>query len=110
MKPQKWTDAENAALVAAYLTMLAAHNAGTKYNKAAIRRNLMAGPLAARSNGSLEFKLMNVSGCMASLGQLILPGYQPAMNYQRDLMAEVIKQTGFTPAAPAVTVVVQQQA
>lgn len=99
MKTQKWTDAENAALVAAYFAMLAKHNAGTKFNKAAIRRDLMAGPLAGRSNGSIEFKLMNVSGCLSALGRLTLKGYAPAMNYQRELMAEVCRQAGVTAAA-----------
>lgn len=101
MKPAKWTQEENAALVTAYLHMLAAHHAGTKFNKAAIRRALVAGPLAARSSASLEFKLMNVSGCMKSLGRFILPGYQPAMNYQSDLMAEVCRQLGITKPANA---------
>lgn len=90
----KWTKAENVALVAAYLRMLSLSNAGTKFNKAQIRRDLIGtdaakGPLFCRSNASIEFKLMNVSGCMKALGRFILPGYQPAMNYQADLMATV---------------------
>lgn len=100
-KPTKWTDAENAALVGAYLWMLAKHNAGEKFNKAAKRRELIGseekpGPLAGRSEGSIEFKLMNVSGCMKALGRVHLTGYLPAMNYQRELMAEVCRQLGIT--------------
>ncbi len=105
----KWTKAENVALVAAYLNMLAKHNAGQKFNKAEIRRNLIGtdsakGPLFCRSNGSIEFKLMNVSGCLKALGRLTLPGYQAAMNYQADLMATVcealeIKKENGTAAA-----------
>lgn len=89
MKNTQWTQAENAALVAEYFNMLSLHAQGKAFNKAAIRRALIAGPLAARSQGSIEFKLMNVSGVCASLGLPILPGYQPASNYQRDLVTAV---------------------
>lgn len=97
-KPGKWSESENTALVAAYFSMLAKHNAGEKFSKAAVRRELVAGPLSARSEASLEFKFMNVSGCMKALGRLPLQGYQPAMNYQSDLMAEVVKVLGITSA------------
>jgi 5-methylcytosine-specific restriction enzyme A len=96
MKTQKWTPEENAALIAAYLRMQQLDFAGAKFSKTAIRRELIAGPLAARSEASIEFKLMNVSGCMRSLGRLPLRGYQPAMNYQRDLMAAVVAALGIT--------------
>lgn len=56
-------------------------------------------PGAFRSEASIEFKLMNVSGCMRALGRLPLKGYQPAMNYQTDLMAEVCRVLGVTAAA-----------
>ncbi len=90
----KWTKAENIALVAAYLRMLALSNAGTKFNKAQIRRDLIGtddkkGPLFCRSHGSIEMKLMNVSGCMRALGRIELKGYLPAMNYQAELMTTV---------------------
>lgn len=99
----KWTKAENVALVAAYLNMLAKHNAGQKFNKAAVRRELIGtaekqGPLFCRSNGSIEFKLMNVSGCLKALGRHVLPGYQPAMNYQADLMATTCEALNITEA------------
>lgn len=96
MKTQKWTPEENEALVRAYITMHTLDAQGHAFSKAAIRRNLIAGPLAGRSHGSVEFKLMNVSGCFRALGRLPLRGYQPAMNYQRDLMAEVCRQLGVT--------------
>lgn len=80
-----------------------------EFNKAAIRRELIGtdaakGPLFCRSNGSIEMKLMNVSGCMKALGRHILPGYQAAMNYQADLMATLcealnIKKENGTAAA-----------
>lgn len=99
----KWTKAENVALVAAYLLMLQKHNAGEKFNKAAIRRELIGtddakGALFCRSNGSIEMKLMNVSGCMRALGRDPLKGYMPAMNYQADLMATVCEALNITGA------------
>lgn len=107
----KWTKAENVALVAAYLEMLRKHNAGQKFNKAAVRRELIGtdankGALFCRSNGSIEFKLMNVSGCLKALGRHTLPGYQAAMNYQTDLMTTVCEALAIKPehgsaAAPA---------
>jgi hypothetical protein len=97
----KWTKAENVALVASYLRMLEMSNAGTKFNKAAIRRELIGteaakGPLFCRSHASIDFKLMNVSGCMQALGRLTLAGYLPAMNYQADLMATVCEALSIT--------------
>jgi 5-methylcytosine-specific restriction protein A len=89
MKTTKWSTTENAALVAAYFNMLSLSQAGKAFNKAAIRRNLIAGPLAARSQGSIEFKLMNISGVCVALGLPVLQGYQPASNYQRDLVLAV---------------------
>lgn len=105
MKTQKWTETENKALVYAYIAMLNWHHDGTKYSKAAQRRFLIGtrehpGHLAARSPASIEFKLMNVSGCLKALGKLTLPGYAPAMNYQRDLMAEVCKAFDITATTP----------
>lgn len=94
MKTMQWTKEKNAALVRAYLDMMKKDAAGEKFNKAAVRRALVAGPLAGHSEGSLEFKFMNVSGCLKALGRLTLRGYQPAMNYQADLMREVCEQVG----------------
>jgi 5-methylcytosine-specific restriction protein A len=100
-----WTPAENSALVRCYLEMLALQNAGTPYSKTAKRNALIGtpdkpGPLAFRSHGSIECKLMNVSGCMKALGRLTVKGYLPAMNYQSSLMTalcealEIKKENG----------------
>lgn len=99
MKSAKWSATENIALITAYFVMLEKHNAGVKFSKAQIRRELIAGPLATRSEASIEFKLMNVSGCLRALGRLPLKGYQPAMNYQTDLMTAVQLHLGIISAA-----------
>ena len=54
-----------------------------KINKRAMLRTLMAGPCSIRSRGSLEAKLMNVSGASTIAGGPIIPGYKPAPNCQR---------------------------
>ena len=54
-----------------------------KPNKRAMLRALMAGPCPTRSRGSLEAKLMNVSGASVRVNGPIIPGYQPAPNCQR---------------------------
>jgi hypothetical protein len=99
MQSTKWTPAENSALVSAYFVMLSAKSAGQKFNKSAVRRALIAGPLAARSEASLEFKFMNVSGCLVSLGRAPLSGYAPAMNYQSDLLSAVSAHLSVSVAA-----------
>lgn len=96
-----WTPAENAALVRAYLDMLALQNAGTPYSKTAKRKALIGtpeapGPLAFRSHGSIECKLMNVSGCMQALGRHTVKGYLPAMNYQAALMTALCEALGIS--------------
>jgi 5-methylcytosine-specific restriction enzyme A len=87
-----WTEAENRALCFAWCVMHDAWQAGTKFNKSAIRRELIGtdeapGPLHARSNGSVEAKLMNVSAAAVQLGIEPLKGYKPAPNFQKSLVA-----------------------
>ena len=113
---QAWTPAEQAALIAAYNAMHRADTAGQKYSKAAINRYLRGdfgpadksfskdsdntagcspdlllyqGILAARSRGSVEAKLMNISGAREVLRLPILAGYKPAPNFQQSLIALV---------------------
>ena len=63
-----------------------------KLNKRAMLRALMAGPCPTRSRGSLEAKLMNVSGASQRVGGPIIPGYKPAPNCQR-VMVEIARTT-----------------
>ena len=59
-----------------------------RINKRAMLRVLMAGPCPTRSRGSLEAKLMNVSGASMHVGGPIIAGYKPAPNCQR-IMREI---------------------
>lgn len=105
-KPKQWSALENAAIVSAYLRMVEKQNAGTPYMKSKFRAELIGtpaspGPCYTRSDGSIEFKFMNVSACMRAIGRIEVTGYKPAMNYQSDLMREVCKQTGHNANASA---------
>ncbi len=105
-----WTDAENAALVTLYFTMLDHATAGEAYNKAVMIREAQgeapntspttgientlhsavskAAPLRDRSRGSIEAKLMNASAAHADLdGAPTMDGYgyRALSNYQKTL-------------------------
>ncbi len=92
MKNQ-WSPAEDAAIVADYLAMLAAQSRGLPVNKSKTRRALLP-LLNNRSEGSIEFKRCNVSAVLADLGMPHLKGYLPSAgaNYQRSLVAVVQSQ------------------
>jgi hypothetical protein len=85
-----WTDTEQYAVCLAYCIMQQADQNGERVNKSAIRRELRGtdeqpGPLHARSNGSIEAKLMNVSAVAAQRGDVLVKGYKPAPHYQKSL-------------------------
>lgn len=95
-----WTDAENAALVRLYFDMLDAEQAGERYIKAhmiAAAQGLdqpsqptnPAAPLANRSRGSIEAKLMNATAAHATHrpGHETMDGhgYRALANYQGSL-------------------------
>lgn len=108
-KKTPWTTEENAALCALYFAMLDKAKQGQPYNKAAMIRNVQAnplqavddtprGPLAARSRGSIEAKLMNASAAHRDLNQesgisgysaitMDGYGYRCLSNYQAALKA-----------------------
>jgi hypothetical protein len=70
--------------------MQQAQDNGIRFNKSAIRRELIGtdeapGPLHARSNGSVEAKFMNVSAVAAQRGDVLVAGYKPAKHYQKSL-------------------------
>lgn len=102
-----WTPAENTALVALYFEMLDAELDGQRYSKADHIRAYRGepqtsvcspigdpAPLANRSRGSIEFKLMNASAAHADIqpeaetmhghGYRALPNYQATL---REAMA-----------------------
>lgn len=111
-KRKAWTDDECRAVVALYFAMLDKATAGAKYNKAAMIRatqepqqinpgDATEPPLAARSRGSIEAKLMNCTAAHEALRPVAAArretmndhGYRALSNYQRslrDVMAEAL--------------------
>lgn len=96
-----WNEAENAALVALYFSMLDKAVKGNAYNKAAMVRyqqigaNGVAGPLFSRSKGSIEAKLMNASAAHRDLGGAVTMdgyGYRCLSNYQASLKDAVFHE------------------
>lgn len=107
MKAKAWTPEENRALVALYFEMLGKATAGEQYNKAALIRvaqngiglrdlnsgcnaaTPFVGLLNARSRGSIEAKLMNVSAAHRDLDPNAITmdgyGYRALSNYQAHL-------------------------
>lgn len=75
-----WSDAELAATIKAYLQMLHAELNGVSYNKAAVNRELRAGPLASRTKASIEFRMQNISAALYELKMPYIAGYLPARN------------------------------
>ncbi len=94
MAGQDWTEAEIRATVRAYLGMLGYEQAGRPINKAEVRRSLVAGPLAGRSEGSVEFRMRNISTVLEAMGRRRISGYMPAKNVgptNEALIARLIK-------------------
>lgn len=85
-----WNDAELAATIKAYLRMLHAELNGVRSNKAAINRELRAGPLASRTKGSIEFRMQNISAALYELKMPYIAGYLPARNIGPTIKAKMI--------------------
>lgn len=90
MPRDNWSRAEVEAIVEDYFAMLASELAGTPYNKAAHRRNLIA-RLNNRSPQSVEFKHANISAALLDAGFPYINGYKPRSNYQT-LLAEIVAE------------------
>jgi hypothetical protein len=88
-----WSPEENAALIADYLSMLAAELRGEDYSKTAHRKALVP-LLNGRSDGSIERKHQNVSAVLLDLGHPFVFGYKPLPNYQSLLFEMVADRVG----------------
>jgi 5-methylcytosine-specific restriction protein A len=77
-----WSEMECIALCDFYRSMLSMQRAGTKFNKAAMIRELQCGALSERSRGSIESKAMNVSALRQECGLEIVTGYKAFGNAQ----------------------------
>lgn len=84
-----WTDVQNDAVVADYFAMLLDDVAGRPYSKAEHNRLLQA--QIERGRGSIEYKHQNISAVLKGLGEIWIPGYKPAFNFQASLADAVVR-------------------
>ena len=84
-----WSEAELEAAIGAYLKMLKWENEGTKYVKSKINTELRDGLLSARTKGSVEFRMQNISAVMQELGITWIKGYKPAANVGEQVKANI---------------------
>ena len=109
-----WTDAEIAATLNLYAYMLKHYQPGGEHlilNKAETIRQWrgevegIEGPLKARSKGSVEMKLMNVTAAVEACGRPDLSmaehGYRPMTNMQAALKIAVTEWVKFSPKSKA---------
>ena len=85
-----WSNKDSKQLIRLYLIFQSYVNSGTVYSKALPVRLLAA--KQGRTKGSIESKLMNVSGVLALHGLDWVPGYKPLINFNHDLFEQVKKQ------------------
>lgn len=88
---QPWDRVEIRAVVRAYVAMLQKELRGERYSKSEAVRAL-APSLPARSRGSIELKLQNVSAILEESGLDWIDGYKPMSHYQSSLRDEVVEQ------------------
>jgi hypothetical protein len=88
-----WTDDEIDLVVAAYFDLLAAELRGERPAKAPRIRELQR-LMPARSTGSIEFKMGNISAVLEQLQEPWVDGYKPYPNFQAALRTAVIDRLG----------------
>jgi len=86
-----WSDAENEATVASYLSMLKLEQEGKQYTKRTENARLRE-LLDGRSAGAVEFKYRNISAVLFEKGLDYIDGYKPLHNTQQSLRLEVERQ------------------
>lgn len=97
---ENWSKDEIEAAVEAYLQMLRLEKAGTPYNKAAISRALLAGPLKGRT--STDHRMQNISAVLKDLNRDWIPGFKPLENVGPAARAEIIRALDALEAPDAV--------
>ncbi len=73
-----WTDTELVSAVEAYLFMLQAQRAGLTYPKDIGAKLLLSAHLTARNDGSVRYRMRNISAVITEMGGPILAEYSPA--------------------------------
>ena len=83
-----WSDSEIDAIVKDYFVMLKLEQTGQAYSKAERWRVLMK--LTGRTRGAIEYKHMNISAVMDTLGLPYIDGYKPYIHLQHALFEAVV--------------------
>jgi hypothetical protein len=73
-----WTDTELVSAVDAYLFLLQAQRAGLTYPKDIEGKLLLSGSLKVRNDGSLRYRMRNISAVIKEMGGPTLAAYSPA--------------------------------
>ena len=89
---EAWQRWEIDALVASYFAMLDAELRGERPMKSEFNRRLR-NLLTARTHGSIEYKLQNVSAVLDEQHLPFIDGYKPARNFQDELRRAVLAWT-----------------
>ena len=87
-----WTEEETRSLVVLYLAMLQAQETGSRFVKAPAVR-AMAESLG-RSRGSVEAKMMNISGVLADHDRAWVLGYKPLRSYGKSMVPVILELIG----------------
>ena len=85
--PTDWSKIEIQAIVEDYFDMLEHEQHGRPFNKSQHRRELVE--ILWRTESSIEWKHMNISAVMASLGLPHIKGYTPQTHFQNALFEAV---------------------
>jgi hypothetical protein len=98
----EWSEVELRATIEAYLTMLGHQERGEPYSKTQFRRDLVKGPLRARNEGSVEYRMRNISAVLDHHDRATLKGYIPAANVGEkvsDVIWSIIRELDATPSS-----------
>lgn len=85
-----WTTKELTAAIKAYLEMRTLELRKQPYNKAATNRRLRDGALSKRSQGSIEYRMQNISAVLAEYGGRGISGYKPAANVGKNTKKRIL--------------------
>lgn len=89
MASAEWNEDEIIAAVKAYLWMLDQEQAGRDYVKAHVRRDLLAGPLSGRTEGSIEMRMCNISTVLQGMDRPFIDGYKPRAHVGQNVEAVI---------------------
>ena len=84
---ERWAPKEIEAAVIAYMQMLHLEKKGVSFNKAAISRALLAGPLKGRT--STDHRMQNISAVLQEMGREWIGGFKPLQNVGPSAKAEI---------------------